>query len=196
MIYAITLVAKTTQQNPDHGVIGEAYVVCWVESDDEGQASKIAHDAVSADHWQIITTEEISIVTAESYADDPENLERYEQALIDKTVFVCNLCPRYPVYFFQFQVADDTGQCEARVWISNEVICETHDPFESDFWTGERLSRAKTIASDTITANGFKVLQVVNQYPCGTDEADDEVKFYDEAEEDGLCVVIVHEGDA
>ena len=104
-------------------------------------------------------------------------------------MFVCHLCPRYPVYFFKLQVADDTGQCEARVWILNETVCDQHDPFESDFWTGERLERAQTIASDTLNDNGLKIVKVIEQFPCGSDEAGDEAKFYDEAEAEGLCVV-------
>lgn len=192
-MYLLTLVARTTKDNPDHGAIGEAYINCWVNTDNEADAIKLANEAAIADHWRVTETDEISVLTAETCQE--EDVQYYEQALTDNTVLVCHLCPRYPVYFFKLQVADDSGKCEARVWILNEIVSDQHDPFEPDFWTGQRLERALSIATETLKDNGLKVLKVVDQFPCGSDEAGDEVKFYDEAESEGLCVVVVHEGD-
>ena len=69
-MYLLTLVAKTTEENPDHGSIGEAYINCWVNTDDEAEATKLAYKVVAEDDWQIIETKEVSVVTAETYEDD------------------------------------------------------------------------------------------------------------------------------
>jgi hypothetical protein len=63
---------------------------------------------------------------------------------------------------------------------------------ELDFWSGERVTKAIQLATDMIAEHGYDVTQVIEQTPCGRDETSDEIQYYDDAEEDGICVVLIH----
>lgn len=201
-MYFLAVSAKTLPENPEHGLIGEAYVACWIDAETESEAKQTAHQMIRDDGFKVIDTEQLLTVTAENYEDDDPNLQYYQQAVTDKTVLVVNVCPRYPVYFLSAAIEQNVAvdsedppvTCEARIWISNEVVDDDHDPMEPDFWSGPRVETALRIATQTIEDNDHRVIQFTDQYPCGPDEASEEVRFYDDAESDGVCVVIVHQG--
>lgn len=191
-MYALTIVANTTAEHPDHGRLGEAFVGCWVERDTEQEAEEVARALIVADGWEVVRTEEISVVNAEDYEDDEEYRQYYEQALEDKEVFVFHVCPRHPVYFLRFAITSDSSDenaTEARVWISNEAIDDDSDPLDPAFWSGERVEKAIALAIDVITNNGYQVASTLEQSPCSRDETSDDCEFYDDAEADGLCLV-------
>ena len=195
-MYALTVVAVTTKQHADHGKIGEAYVACWIDRDTEEQAIAVAHDMIVADSWDALRTEEISIVTDADYDDDDEYRQYYEQALTDKEVLVFNVCPRFPVYYVTFEItptSNENAANEARVWIANEAIDDDYDPMEPDFWSGNRVTKAISLATDAIAENGYYVIRLIDQCPCSRDDSSDDCQFYDDAEEDGLCLVFVHD---
>ncbi len=200
-MYFLAVSAKTLPENPEHGLIGEAYIACWIVAESESAAKQTAYRMIREDGFEVIDTEELLKVAAENYEDDDPNLQYYQQAVTDKTVLVVNVCPRYPVYFLSAAIQQNTAEdssdppptCEARIWISNEVVDEEHDPMEPDFWSGSRVDTARRIAKQTIEDNDHRVIRFIDQYPCGPDEAGEEVRFYDDAENDGVCVVIVHQ---
>jgi hypothetical protein len=66
--------------------IGGAYVNCFIESESSSHSQEIAKKQLSQLHWEIIELEELTIIDQNTVSE--ENKEYYEQALIDKEVFV------------------------------------------------------------------------------------------------------------
>ena len=195
-MYVLTVVATTTEKHPEYAVIGEAYVVCWIDRPTEEDAIAVAHEMIEDDEWNVVRTEEISVVNSDDYEEDDEYKRYYDQALIDKEVLLFNVCPRFPVYYISFVISSSSAELtadEARVWIANECVFDGHDPMAEDFWSGNRLEEAIAIAREAISENGYEIERVLDQLPCSRDESSDDHQFYDDAEEDGLCLVLVHE---
>jgi hypothetical protein len=78
-------------------------------------------------------------------------------------------------------------------WVSNEYIGEDCDPMEPDFWSGACVERAVAIATEAISENGYKVMRLLEHFPSRRDESSGDCRFYDEAEENGLCIVFIHD---
>lgn len=66
--------------------IGGAYVNCFIESNSSKRAQEIAERQITELNWQIIEMEELTVINQDTVDDDKR--EYYEQALIDKEVFV------------------------------------------------------------------------------------------------------------
>jgi hypothetical protein len=195
-MYLITFVTNTTPEHADHGKVGEAYVTCWIDRETEEEAIEVASDMIVSDGWEVVRVEEVSTVTEANYDEDDEYRGYYEQALTDKEVVLFHVCPMFPVFYLSFEIAPASeGQkpCEARAWVSNEIVDEDYDPMELDFWTGERLEKTIALVTDTIAENGFKIVRIMDQHPCRHDETSEDCQFFDDAEENGLCIVIIQE---
>lgn len=195
-MFLLTIVAETTEDNPDHGTIGEAYVNCWINVDDEAEAIEKAHAMIESDGWSIIDTEDVTIVTEDDFDEDDPYLSCFEQALTDGEVCLFHISPKYPVYRMVLKVrgtTDEHDAVEAIAWVCNEALETDYDPMEPDFWSGERITKAISLAADTIAENGYDVLEVIEQTPVGRDETSDEIQYYDDAEGDGICVILVHD---
>lgn len=196
MMYLLTIVASTTEQHEEHGKIGDAYVHCWIRRDTEEEAIKIANHMIAEDGWKVLRTEDVSTVNESDYEDDDEHRPFYEQALSDNAVFVFNVCPKYSVYYINFEVRPKRGDAnatEARVWMANEYVDREHDPMDLEFWTGDRLKNAISMATESLEENDFEVIKINEQHPCEYDENSENGEFFEAAEEDGICLVIVHE---
>ena len=194
-MYFLTIVAVATDENPDHGKIGEAYVSCWINTEDEVEAEETANRLIESDGWSVVGIEEVSMVTESDYEDDDPYFSCYEQALTDGEVLVFHISPKYPVYRLALEVSGTSPENTAReaiAWVSNEAVSDDYDPMELDFWSGERVTKAIQLATDMIAEHGYDVTQVIEQIPCGRDETSDEIQYYDDAEEDGICVVLIH----
>lgn len=181
-----------------------------MERDTEEEAIEDAKTMILEEPWVIEEVESVSVVTAEEYDDDPENLAYYEQALVDKNVLVFNVCPRFPTYFVQFDIVQDevgesgepTGNelnADATLWVSNEtVVSEEESPEEIDmmdeeFWSEARVARALEIAKAVVENEGWKVNDTVKHWPFSyrhLDKQPDLTEYVDGAEEDGVSLVI------
>lgn len=82
----ITYHVKPNEEFDNLEEIGGAYVNCFIESDSSQRAQEIAIKKIAELNWKIIELEELSNMDEESVSD--EKREYYEQALIDKEVFV------------------------------------------------------------------------------------------------------------
>lgn len=195
-MYAITILAVTTAEHPDHGRIGEAYVDCWIDRDDEEDAIAVASEMIVSDGWEVACIKEISTVTEADYDEDDEYRMYFEQAVTDKEVLVFNVCPMFPVFCMSFEIAPTSAgnaACEAVAWVANEFLGEDYDPMEPDFWEGARVERAIAIATEAILENGYEVIRLLEHFPSRRDESSDDCQFYDDAEENGLCLVFIHD---
>ncbi len=68
--------------------VGGAFINCWIESETSKEADKIAKNEIKSLNWDIIERTEVLEVAKDFYESDDPKLQYYEQALIDKTVFV------------------------------------------------------------------------------------------------------------
>ena len=192
-MYLFTIVAKTTVENSDHGLVGEAYINCWINQETLDQAEAVAWKSISEENWEVIETEEVTIVESSDYEEDDPDLAYFQQALTDGEVFVFNICPKYPVYHLTFEVEapDEVNDVLARAWVVNECIEDDMDPMNPEFWSGERVKQAISIVSDAIDEQGFKLGKLVSQWPCCREDSANDVGFYDDAEEHGVCIAFV-----
>lgn len=87
-MFLITYHIKPKPLNPEFNKIGGAYVNCYIEADNFEEADLIARGEVENNNWDIYEYDSSKIVTQKDYIDNDENREYFEQALIDKEVFV------------------------------------------------------------------------------------------------------------
>ena len=199
-MFVIQISAKTTPEHPKHTLIGEAFISCWIIRDTEKAATEAAIEIIEAGDWKVIEVEEIWQASDEDYAEDDELRCYYEQALIDQEVILYNLSPKYPVCQFRFQITPitaDSNASEVVVWVCNEVVLsDDEDPFAEEFWSEEKIESAISLATAEIGENGYAVIQLLDHTPSSREELDsDEWQFYDDAEEDGMCLVFIQESD-
>jgi hypothetical protein len=71
--------------------VGGAYINCYVHANSLGQAEKISRKDIRKMKWEILEQEEAYELDADSVSD--EGREYYEQALIDKTVYILHTYP-------------------------------------------------------------------------------------------------------
>jgi len=181
-----------------------------MERETEEEAVEAAKAMILEEPWVIEEVESVGLVTVDDYQDDPENLEYYEQALVDKNVLVFNVCPRFPTYFVQFDIVQDevdeagkpTGvglNADATVWVSNETVVgeeespEDIDMMDEEFWSEERVARALEIAKAVVENEGWKVNETVKHWPFSyrhLEKQPDLSEYVDGAEEDGVSLVI------
>jgi hypothetical protein len=183
--------------HPRAAQFGEGLACCWIDWPTLREADRAARRHISAQHWTVIEREHADRVTEADFADDPDRLAYYEQALTDREVLVFHESPRYPVYLIvaRAERRDPAEVAEVYYFVCNEALmAEDDDPYDPDFWSGERVQAARDAAHEAIAEQGWKLVAVVEERPIGRgDLPDDLVPFYDDAEEDGACLVFVHD---
>lgn len=70
-----------------------AYINCSIDAEAEVQVAEHAGSAISQAGGVVKFLEHSSWVTRENYADDDEGLQHFEQALIDKELYVFHTWP-------------------------------------------------------------------------------------------------------
>jgi hypothetical protein len=183
-MYYICIVACTHHSHPEHANIDQAYIGCWMERDTEEEAIEDAKTMILEEPWVIEEVESVSVVTAEEYDDDPENLA-YD--IVQDEVG---------------ESGEPTGNelnADATLWVSNEtVVSEEESPEEIDmmdeeFWSEARVARALEIAKAVVENEGWKVNDTVKHWPFSyrhLDKQPDLTEYVDGAEEDGVSLVI------
>lgn len=82
---------------PDSGQhaqeFGGAYVNCWIEASDLGDAVRCALAEIERAGWMPDEVRRAAITTRDAYTGDDDGLEYYEQALIDRVVCVFHTYP-------------------------------------------------------------------------------------------------------
>ncbi len=195
-MYFLAIAVEPTEEHPDHATLGECLVSCWIEREAIEDAIAVAKAMILEKPWRIIRIELVQYVTEADYDEDDDHTQYFEQALIDKEVLVFNTSPRYPVYHMEFTLKSDPkgdGPGEARAWIVNYMVDEEYDHYAPDFWSGERAARAVSTMKEAIREHGYEVDEVTHQGPYSRDESSEDCQYYDDAEDQGMCLVFIHD---
>ncbi len=85
-MFLLTYHVRPTSSKKDISDTKGAFVNCYIVTDTLKNADKIARQEIKEMDWFILKREEVQTIDNESIEDDKK--EYYEQALIDKTVFI------------------------------------------------------------------------------------------------------------
>jgi len=189
-----------TATHPEHGVLGEGYVCCWIERETVAEAEELARTEIVADNWDIIAQHAADTVTEADYPDaEDEDRDYYQQALTDGEVFVFHTSPRHPAYWVQAtaQQATQPGIAEAHFLLLGDALVEDgEDVAVPDFWNEARREFARNAARTAIAEAGWTLIAITADQPCGPEDLPEEMQdYYDATEEDGSCLVFVNTTD-
>jgi hypothetical protein len=183
--------------NPRRDQLGEGRVCCWIDRPSLTEADRVARRSIGSEHWEVLERARGEQVTKADHAEDEEWLAHFRQALIDKEVFVFNLSPRYPVYWLTASVTSpfSAATAEAHYFLAGDSILEEgEDLYDPGFWSEELEQVAETVADEEIADAGWEMTAVTKKRPCGRgDVPANLIPYYDEAEEEGSCLVFLHE---
>lgn len=73
--------------------IAAAIVNCWIQTDSLPDAIDEARRHIANQGWFVDDPDEAYVISREDYDDDSPGLQYFEQALIDRAVFVFHTCP-------------------------------------------------------------------------------------------------------
>jgi hypothetical protein len=93
-MYFFTFHGLPNPLNPESATIGGAFINCWVDRSTLSEAEAAARQSLEQAGWQIKSLDDTRIVDRSDYEDNQAGLEYFEQAVIDKEVFVLY---QYPV---------------------------------------------------------------------------------------------------
>ena len=185
--------------HPEADRVGEGLVCCWIDRPTLDEADALAQVDIAGQGWDILERETAEEVTAADYEPDHEWLAYYEQALTDGVVFVYHTSPRHPVYWVTVPVtqASPPETAEAHYFLCGEAVAGAEDDiYDPAFWSSDRGRAAVDAAREVIASEGWAVAGEPAGRPCGRRELPaDLIEFYDEAEEEGSCLVFLRDGD-
>lgn len=92
-MYFIQFEVTPRHDHPKTNEIAGAVVNCWIERPTLEEAIEVAQEGIRAISWIVDEPDEAYIITRDDYDDDSPGLPYFEQALIDKEVFVFHCCP-------------------------------------------------------------------------------------------------------
>jgi hypothetical protein len=93
-MFFLTFHAVPTPDAKEFLNAGGAYVSCWIQSTERSDAEKRAAELIQDYGWSVEALEDGAIVTGADYAQDDEDREFYEQALVEGEVLVFTTWPR------------------------------------------------------------------------------------------------------
>jgi hypothetical protein len=79
---------KPSPDNPEASELGGAFVSCWIERPTLEEAESVALRMISEARWDVVTIEKRFPIDRSYYDTEKSGLEYFEQALLDKEVFV------------------------------------------------------------------------------------------------------------
>jgi hypothetical protein len=84
---------RPKQTHPNRDRYGCAMANCWVMRETQAQAEAVARGWIGDQDWRIIHAEQATLMTKEQQAQNPDGMRYFEQAEIDREVFVFHTCP-------------------------------------------------------------------------------------------------------
>lgn len=91
-MFMIRLHATPSQESPDHGQCGGAYINCWIVAGSFEEATQRAQRDVRGFGWQPESVERAVRITREE-CDNERARELFDQAMIDKEVYEFHTYP-------------------------------------------------------------------------------------------------------
>jgi hypothetical protein len=79
--------------DPEWQGIGGAFISCWIERATLEEAEAVARSMIGQLRWIISEPDRACSVDREDYVHDPEGLEIFEQAIVDREVLVFDCYP-------------------------------------------------------------------------------------------------------
>lgn len=122
----------------------------------------------------------------------------YEQALVDKEVYVFHQSPKYPVYCVNFKAVtigtntqfEQGTLADVKYWVANEKVSSS-DAFD-DFWGKKKhVNKAITLGRNKIQSEKWRVINVLEGQPVNYRSFIKDpllTQYYEEAEEYGDCI--------
>lgn len=95
-LFFLTVVARPARDSAEAGEFGGAYVNCWIDEASEEAAVSRAQAAVRDTGWILESIKDIAVVTRDTYDDQEEGRECFEQALVDGLLLVFHTFPNEP----------------------------------------------------------------------------------------------------
>ena len=95
-MYFLTFHAVPLPQNARSSDLGGAFICCWIDRPTLGEADRVAREWIASEEWQVDNREEAYLIDRSDYGDNNASLQYYEQALIDREVFVFHTYPAAP----------------------------------------------------------------------------------------------------
>jgi hypothetical protein len=171
-------------------------VNCWIVRPAIEDAEKEAMLDIEGQHWIILERDDAEETSNEDYEADDESLQFFEQAQIDKEVYVYHKSPRYSVYrilakVYRLLPDGSTKREEAQVMLLNELLAgDDADFYDLMFWSDERRHAAVEWAQSLLAKQGWEFESISDQGPIDWLSVDEEMKelceYAEEAEE---CVI-------
>ncbi len=186
-------------KHPDVDRVGDTYVNCWVRIKSFAEAKVLAEKNLRDNQWEILELEEMRRDHRSHYRDEPEGLAYYEQAFIDREVYVFYQTPKYPVYCVDFEalpMGTNTQfpkgtHADVKYWVVNAKVSSTADVFD-DFWNKEtHVREAISLGEKAIEDAKWRVIAVGEGRPVNFRSYPEDpllTQYYEEAEEHGECL--------
>ncbi len=189
---------RPLKKHPDYDQIGDGSVNCWIRVRSFAEAKELAEKDIRSQHWKILELEEIWKIPSGHFQTESDGRQYFEQALIDREVFVFHTCPKFPVYCVEFEAVPmkkntDFPQetiADVKYWVANEMISSTD--YLDNFWSKpQHLEKAVSLGKKMIRSEGWKVTEVRNGEPVNHLSFRKNsllTQCYGEAEEYGECL--------
>ena len=92
VMYFVMLLAHPKPSDA-YGQIDGAYAACFVDAGSAAEAERQVRQALDAGGWDTEAVEELRVVTREQYAEDPDTLAKFDQALADGLMMTLHTWP-------------------------------------------------------------------------------------------------------
>ena len=191
-----------TDAHPHATVLIDGLAAGWVDRPTLDEARAFMHAEIAEQQYEILGEDVAEEVTPEVYADPEaaEELAYYNQALEDGEVLVYHDVLKYPVYWIVVEVErednpEERGQ--AHYFIAHDCLTEDEEAvWAPDFWSGEIAKQAREAAELAIRENGWNIVSVISEVPCGEDDVpEDLMSFWEESAEGEPCLIFAVEGE-
>ena len=93
-MFFLTYLATPTPDAKEFADTGGAYVHCWIQAEERAEAEQRASGLIHDYGWSVEALEEGATVTGDTYSEEDEDREFYEEALMEGAVLVFNTWPR------------------------------------------------------------------------------------------------------
>jgi hypothetical protein len=180
------------------GRVGETHVNCWLRVRSFAEAKALAEKNIRSQHWVIISLDEIWRIPKGHFKTGSDGLPYYEQALIDRGVYVFHQSPKYPVYCVHFRAVPthantDFSQgtfADVKYWVVNEEVSSSN-VFNDFGGKKKHIRKAISWGRKRIQSAKWRVTNVLKGQPVNYRSFIKDpllTQYYEEAEEYGECL--------